>query len=64
MAHVHIIDSGQNINCNYGTVMTGPQKTLRWTPEVVVCPGQTPADYDSRWIYGSESTSDFTVDGC
>ena len=62
MAYVHIIDSGELINCRFARVNA---PLTKWTPRVQKCELQDSElpNYDSRFI-GGDTESDFVVDGC
>jgi hypothetical protein len=66
VAHVHIIDSGQEFNCKYGSVLSGVNCHTRWVPkEEPVCPDQTIPNLDDRFLGGDpEGVSSFVVEGC
>lgn len=66
MAHVYIIDSSREINCAYGSVLSGVSCHTRWIPkEEPVCPDQDIPSLDDRFLGGDpEGVSSFVVEGC
>lgn len=49
MALVHVIDSGESINCGRGVILTGVNCTQAWTPNVFDCPTIIASGWDTRW---------------
>lgn len=49
MAVVHVINSGQSVNCARGIIITGVNCASTWTPKTMVCPTVVASGWDTRW---------------
>lgn len=49
MAVVHIIDSGERVNCARGIIVTGVNCTSTWVPKQDECPLVVQSGWDNRF---------------